>query len=236
LRQHLLLDLRQTCSRAASWISICLLLKLCCSHSHRRPPAPEAHLKPQTGARGSSSYRRPPMLPQAYKCSRPSYCHRLNQAKLLPQAHPGQAAATGATRRKQTAASRGGSTTNAAGSSSRPMVSAVGGASLLVKNDGTASEHVLTALVYYGRSAGVSIWASPLFGRRDRAPALGGTGYMHNDVGLRNAWWNGRDLTKARRFRQKAWWSSAPHTPMLTRRCLPWLSSGKEEVAVFSRH
>ena len=95
MRQHLLLDLRQTCSRAASWISICLLLKLCCSRSHRRPPAPEAHLKPQTGSRGSSSHRRPPMLPQAYKCSRPSYCHRLNQAKLLPQAHPGQAAATG---------------------------------------------------------------------------------------------------------------------------------------------
>ena len=91
------------------------------------------------------------------------------QTKLLPQAQPSQvaatgspsqAAATGATRRKQTAASRGGSTTNAAGSCSRPMVSAVGGASLLVKNDGTASEHVLTALVYHGRSAGTVMHGS----------------------------------------------------------------------------
>ena len=122
LRLYPLFDLRPTCSRAASCISICLLLKLCCSRSHRRPPAPEAHLKPQTGSRGSSSHRRPPILPQAYKCSRPSHCHKLNHSKLLPQAHPDQAAATGSTRRKQTAASRGGSTTNAAGSCSRPIL------------------------------------------------------------------------------------------------------------------
>ena len=156
--QHLLLDLRQTCSRAASWISICLLLKLCCSRSRRRPPAPEAHLKPQTGSRGSSSHRRPPMLPQAYKCSRPSYCHRLNQAKLLPQARPAKLlpqAQPGESRPlPPEEAQRRMPQAHAA------APSAIGGASLLVNNDGTASEHVLTALVYYGRSAGTVMHGS----------------------------------------------------------------------------